>query len=258
MDATDGVRKNTTRGGRVSESSAKATSSDPPRIRSCRRWKHRRPRRERDRPARHHPSDGADRRGRRRIPEETRVASAQDPDTARSASHRKDGTNANATVCNRGATVMQGIIGARLDRKEQHEGDLEGEQGPGRVGQRTPEYGARWYIPAHGAKPRGTTSHRYGKNGGSGNGDVGTVADRWKRRVRGGNDYGDVERLRAGGILRGVRRTMRGNRHPREQQRTRSAMASLSGLTPPDEAEETHRTLRLAAGCNKPASPSSP
>lgn len=39
--ATDGVRKNTTRGGRVSESSAKANSSDPPRFRSDERWKHR-------------------------------------------------------------------------------------------------------------------------------------------------------------------------------------------------------------------------
>jgi hypothetical protein len=54
-----------------------------------------------------------------------RVASAQELDTARSASHQpraivetKDGTNAIATVCKRGATVMQGIIEARSDRKE--------------------------------------------------------------------------------------------------------------------------------------------
>lgn len=36
-------------------------------------------------------------------------------------------------------TVMQGIIEARSNRKERHEGDLEGEQGPGRVGQRISE-----------------------------------------------------------------------------------------------------------------------
>ena len=34
-------------------------------------------------------------------------------------------------------TVMQGIIEARSNRKERQEGGLEGEQGPGRVGQRT-------------------------------------------------------------------------------------------------------------------------
>jgi hypothetical protein len=140
-----GVRKNTTRGGRVSDSPAKVISSDPPRFRSLHRWKHRWKRRERGRPARHYPSDGADRRGTRRIPEETRVASAQDPDTARSASHRPTrnrgetmaGTNANAKVRKRGVTVMQGIIEARSERKNRHEGNLEGEQGPGRVGQRT-------------------------------------------------------------------------------------------------------------------------
>jgi hypothetical protein len=54
-------------------------------------------------------------------------------------SHCKDGTNTNATVRKRGATVMQGIIGTRSERKNRHEGDLEGEQGPGRVGQRISE-----------------------------------------------------------------------------------------------------------------------
>ena len=73
----------------------------------------------------------------RRIPEVTRVASAQDLDTARSASHCKDGTNTNAAVRKRRAKVMQGIIRARLERKDQLEGNFEGEQGPGRVGQRT-------------------------------------------------------------------------------------------------------------------------
>jgi hypothetical protein len=52
--ATDGVRKYTTQGGRVSESSAKATSSDPPRHRSILRQQCRRTRRERDQPARQH------------------------------------------------------------------------------------------------------------------------------------------------------------------------------------------------------------
>jgi hypothetical protein len=55
-----------------------------------------------------------------------RVASAQELDTARSALHRptrnrgqrKDGANTIATVRKRGATVMQGIIGTRSDRKE--------------------------------------------------------------------------------------------------------------------------------------------
>jgi len=47
-----------------------------------------------------------------------------------------DGTNANATVRKRGTTVMQGVIEVRSVRKDWHEGDLEGEQGPGRVGQR--------------------------------------------------------------------------------------------------------------------------
>lgn len=36
-------------------------------------------------------------------------------------------------------SVMLGIIGARSNRKERLEDDLEGEQGPGRVGQRIPE-----------------------------------------------------------------------------------------------------------------------
>jgi len=47
-----------------------------------------------------------------------------------------DGTNANAMVRRRGATVMQGIIEARSERKNRHEGNLEGGQGPRRVGQR--------------------------------------------------------------------------------------------------------------------------
>ena len=54
VDANDGVRKNTTRGVRVSESSAKANSSDLLRYRSERRWQHRRTRRDCDQPARHH------------------------------------------------------------------------------------------------------------------------------------------------------------------------------------------------------------
>jgi len=84
----------------------------------------------------------AARRGIRRIPEGTRVASAQELDTARSATHRpreivetRDGSNAAATVGSRGATVTQGVIGTRSERKNRHEGDFEGEQSPGRVGQ---------------------------------------------------------------------------------------------------------------------------
>jgi len=73
--------------------------------------------------------------------------------------------------------VAQGATETRSNRKERHEDDLEGEQGPGREGHRTPEYGARWTKPSHGAKPRGTTSHTYGNNGETGNGDVATAAD---------------------------------------------------------------------------------
>jgi len=47
--------------------------------------------------------------------------------------------NTKATVCPRGESVMQGIVETRSSRKGGHEGDLEGEQGPGRVGQRSPE-----------------------------------------------------------------------------------------------------------------------
>ena len=210
--------------------------------------------------------DAAARRGIRRIPEATRVASAQDLDTARSASHRPtrnrgktmDGTNAIAADASRGTTVMQGIIEVRSNRKERPEDDLEGEQGPGRVGQRDTGNGTRWYGPASGAKPRGTRSLRYDKNGESLNGFIGRVADRRRQKVRGGKDHGDVERLQAGGILRGVRKSMRGTANPSDQQETVSAMAALSGQAPPDQAEETHRTLRLAAERNKSASPSSP
>ena len=60
---------------------------------------------------------------------------APGPETARSASHRPtrdrgptmDGTDATATVCSRGATVMQGIIearpSARMDRKATSKGN---------------------------------------------------------------------------------------------------------------------------------------
>jgi len=44
---------------------------------------------------------------------------------------------------------------------------------------------------------------------------------------------------------------------PSDQRGTVSAMTSLPGLAPPAEAAETHRTLRLASGCNKPESPPS-
>lgn len=143
--ATDGVRKNTTRGGRVGESSAKTTSSDPPRIRSFRRQQCRRTRRERDQPARQHRKMLQPDEENVGFPRQLGSRAHRNLDTARSASHRPtrnrgktmDGTNANATVRKRGATVMQGIIEARSERKNRHEGDLEGEQGPGRVGQRT-------------------------------------------------------------------------------------------------------------------------
>lgn len=263
----NGVRKNTTRGGRVGESSAKASSSDPLRIRSIPRQQCRGTRRERDQPAR---------QARKSLqPDEENVgfprqlgSRAHRTWTRHGAtSHCKDGTNTNATVRRRGANGDAGhhrssvtTCAARFacGGKNRHEGDLEGEQGPGRVGQRTSSYDVRWYGPASGAKPRGTRSLRYDKNDASGNGPIEKVADRRRRKVRGGNDHGDVERLQAGGILRGVRTSMRGTASPSEQQQTPSAMTTPAGLTPPDEAAETHRTLRLAAGRNKPASPSSP
>jgi len=71
--------------------------------------------------------------------------------------------------------VAQGATRTRSNRKERHEDDLEGEQGPGREGQQSPEYGEGWTEPTHGAKPRGTTSHDDGNNGETGNGDVETV-----------------------------------------------------------------------------------
>jgi len=125
VDATDGVRKNTTRGVRNNGPFARTKPGESLRYRSERRWQHRRTRRDCDQPARHH----------RKVmqPDEeyvgfpsNRVASAQELDTARSALHRptrdrgqrKDGANAIATVRKRGATVMQGIINARSDRKE--------------------------------------------------------------------------------------------------------------------------------------------
>jgi len=129
VSATDGVRKNTTRGRRSTERLRRRLPGDPPRTRSLRRWKHRRVRRERE----------ADLRGRflqptrnRRIPEVTRAASAQDPERhgARLTDHErscKDGTDATATVCRRGATVAQGAIearrSARIDRKATSKGN---------------------------------------------------------------------------------------------------------------------------------------
>jgi hypothetical protein len=143
----NGVRKNTTRGGRVGESSAKATSSDPLRIRSFRRQQCRRTRRERDQPARHARKNMQPDEEYVGFPRQLGSRAHRKLDTARSASHRPtrdrgqtmDGTNTNAAARKRGATVMQGIIGVRSERKNRHEGDLEGEQGPGRVGQRIPE-----------------------------------------------------------------------------------------------------------------------
>jgi len=101
----------------------------------------------------------------------TRSRVRKEPDTARSAispTHAKAWTNNGwdpyeGPAGQRRARVVQGTIEARSNRKERQEGDLEGEQGPGRIGQRTPEYGDRWYGLAHGARPRGTSSRRYGR-----------------------------------------------------------------------------------------------
>ena len=88
VDANDGVRKNTTRGVRVSESSAKANSSDLLRYRSERRWQHRRTRRDCDQPARHHRKVMQPDEENVGFPRD-RVASAQELDTARSALHQR-------------------------------------------------------------------------------------------------------------------------------------------------------------------------
>ena len=124
----------------------------------------------------------AARRGKRRIPERSgreRTGTGHGTERASPTYERSyettDGANAIATVRKRGATVMQGIIEARSERKNRPEGNFEGEQSPGRVGQRTSSNDVRWYRPASGAKPRGTTSLRHGNNGESGNGVIGTA-----------------------------------------------------------------------------------
>jgi hypothetical protein len=84
--AIDDVRKGTTRGVRNNGPFARTKPGEPLQIRRCRRWQHRRQRRDCDQPARHH----------RKVmqPDEenvgfprNRVASAQELDTARSALH---------------------------------------------------------------------------------------------------------------------------------------------------------------------------
>lgn len=178
VSATDGVRKNTTPGGRSDGPSARTNPGEPPRVRRLHR-KHRWFRRVRARTPRRTSKEG-------RIPtrntSESRGNSGREREdrcTARSGSHQTTSMGPTRTrkERERGATEAQGAPEARSNREERHEDDLEGEQGPGRDGHRTPEYGARRSETTHGAKPRGTTSHGYGNSGETGNGDVGTAED---------------------------------------------------------------------------------
>ena len=78
------------------------------------------------------------------------------------------------------------------------------------------------------------------------------------RQVREGNGRGDTVRLREGKVLRGVRNTVRESRDRGDRHRTDQRWSSRRGRQPPGSTAETHRTPRLAAGCNKPASPPPP
>ena len=130
-------------GGRrnVCEGVTRATPANP----KSRRWQHRRMRRERDRPARQLLRKLQPTRN-RRIPEVTRAASARTGNgTERvSPTHERSWTNNgwDGRDCNGMQSRSDGDAGHHRSssiREDGSEGNLEGEQSPGRVGQRSPE-----------------------------------------------------------------------------------------------------------------------
>jgi hypothetical protein len=146
------------------------------------------------------------RRGRRRTPERSGGECAAS-ERQRSATHRptrsRGPTRAGRARLQRYAGAERGGCRASSElgsSRDEHEGDLEGEQGPGRVGQRTPEYGVRWYGPdqccracsavaeqsLEGPRPFDTTERRSWKRRRS------EAADRRRRKVRGGKGRGDA------------------------------------------------------------------
>jgi hypothetical protein len=112
--------------------------------------------------------------------------------------------------------------------------NLEGEQSPGRIGFVAASNGCgsprtrRW---SKASKPTLATTTRHPA--------MGRREPSGARERQGGNGCGDAERLPAGNILRGVRTALRGHSFPPDLLRR--------------PLNETQRTSRSAAGCNKPA-----
>jgi len=138
------------------------------------------------------------------------------------------------------------------------EGNLEGEQGPGRTGRRTPsqvfdgtdlltEQGLEGQRPID---TNATTVLETEPSPGS--------RIEGAREVRGGNERGDAPRLRAGGVLRGVRTVDAGNHELVCPAAQVASDGGGRGAGSTGRVGETHRTPGSAAGCNKSASPLQP
>jgi hypothetical protein len=186
-----------------------------------------------------------------------------------SPTHERSWTNngessATATVCRRGATVIRASSklghSARNDMKATSKGNKA--QG-GQANERPNTALAGTDRPAEqgleGPRPSDTTKRRSWKRRRR------EAADRRRRKVRGGKGRGDAHRtgwkrleLRVGRVLRGVRTSMRETAVRVTSTERRQQWHRSRGWRHTNEAEETHRTLRLAARCNKLASPSSP